>query len=414
MKKILLTLSILGATVLGLTTTKAAELDLNEVDTNTYIIGDRVYELNKYFLSIYDVVSATREYANNHDNKIAPIYYVGENGDGTKYLIEITGAAVDGVVPTEARDLETVFPGSIVHATALNNSPLNDFMKTEIEPKIIAAVNTLNAELKGSNYGFKAITYDAQTKTVIFDIEDYKALLTSYKDSSIIELFKANMIGAESVKYTAGTETIVLTKEQIESLTDDEIKGIAASILINMSNDLTLGSVAGKTTSAEVTFVDNNGYTVNETYNVTFKYDVETLKDKALTAVAENLNSELASHPEYGFKAITYNTSTNTVTFEIQNSDALLTAYKDSGIVDLFMENLKDATKIVYTAGEEISLNEEDIAGLDSNAVKGIAASILISMSNDLTLGSVIGKSATATVTYVDGSVITYTINFAA
>lgn len=275
MKKILLALSILSAALLGLDTTKAAELDLNEVDTNTYIIGDRVYELNKYFLSIYDVVSATREYANNHNNEIAPIYYVGENGDGEKYLIEITGAAVDGVVPKETRDLETVFPGSIMqNATAINNGPLDDFMETEIEPKIIAAVKTLNAELNNSNYGFKAITYDAETNTVIFDIENYKALLINYKDSSIIELFKANIVGAESVKYTAGTENVTLTKEKINKLTNDDIKGIAASILISMSDDLTLGSVAGKTISAEATFVDNNGFIVNDIYNVTFKYEV--------------------------------------------------------------------------------------------------------------------------------------------
>ena len=92
MKKTLLSLIAAGALTVGMSNVSATELNFDDIDTNTYIIGTRVYELNKYYLTIYDVVSAATEYAVNNDGETAPIYYLG-GGEGEEYLEEITGPA---------------------------------------------------------------------------------------------------------------------------------------------------------------------------------------------------------------------------------------------------------------------------------------------------------------------------------
>ena len=407
MKKILLVASIFAASVFGMNIVRAEEIDLTEdIDTNTYIIGDRVYELNEYLLSVYDIVSATNEYAKKHNGKIAPIYYLGEGGNG-RYLLEITGSAdpKTGEIPTkEIPSIKDVYPDNMMDATAINGSPLYDYIENDLEPKIRAAVEKLNETAKEK--GFESITY--KNETVTFTIADLTRSLADYKDSGIVDLFLSTADGAKSASYTVGQTTIT---ENLTEATNAKIIAMAKKLLQLLSGDgdLTYNSIANKSASATMLF-EHDGYEYKGIYTVEFVYDVEKVKDAALEEVAGKLNEKAS---DYGFESIAY--KDKTATFTIADLTRSLADYKDSGIVDYFIENVNGATKVKYTIGQ--TTKEKDLIGLTNASVVSMAKELLqlLAGEGDLTYNSVANKSVEVELTYMIGGeeiVVPYVLEF--
>ena len=162
MKKVLMTLTLL-CSFFALTTVNAAtkeEVNLKELKNDSMIIGHRIYDTN-YLLSLYDIVSASSEYAAETGEQ-APIYvYVVDSSNAdNNFMIVYTGPVQeDGTVPTKViEDVEEVYPGSVIDSTAINNSPLYDYMANIIEQGIEDAAKELNKTAKDN--GFESIVYD--------------------------------------------------------------------------------------------------------------------------------------------------------------------------------------------------------------------------------------------------------------
>jgi len=407
MKKLLLTLVFLCTFTFGLVSVSAEEVDLNDVDTNTYIIGNRIYELNSYNLTIYDIVSAAAEYAVDNNGKMAPIYYLGELGEDL-YLVEILGVADEnGSVPTKfIEDIETVYPDSVMDATSINNSPLYDYIKLDIEPQIKKAVEDLNKE--AADNGFESITY--KDKTVTFTIADLNKKLADYQNSGIVDIFMSIMGDANSAKYTIGTKTV---EKDLTEMNFDTLVGYAYEVLALLAGDtdvLNYNSVANKEVSATVKFI-YDGYEYEETYTVKFVYDTEKVMDEKLETAANELNE---TAEDYGFELITY--KDKTATFMIADLTKKLADYKDSGIVEMFLKMIDGATKVSYKVGEVSK--EKSLTNLNYDTVVGYAYELLALMAGDaeeLNYAAVANKSVEAKVTYLIGGkeeVITYTLSF--
>lgn len=408
MKKILLAIVLLGTALFGFDNVLAEEVNLDDIDTNTYIIGDRVYELNNYYLTIYDIVSATNEYAKNHNNEIAPIYYLAEEGDGEKYLLEILGSAdSDGIIPTKViEDVEDVYEDNVIDATAINNQGLDDFIGENVEPSIEEVVEKLNETAK--DYGFKSITY--KDKTLTFEIDDPERDLADYKDSGIVEYALALLQCAKQIEYKLATEKV----EDLTVLNEKKVINLAKEVLTYLAgeNGLTYGAVSGKSISAKITYV-NQDLEYNETYKLEFKYDVDAVKDEVLENVAEELNT---TAKDYGFESISYDKTKNVATFKISDLEALLEDYKDSSFISLVMANIEGATKVKYYVNN--NSKEVDLTVINDAKVINLAMEILSGMAGkdtELTLGAVANKSATADVTYNVGGkevVVKYELAF--
>jgi len=389
MKKILLGLMLFGATTFGLSNVKAEVIDLNDIDTNTYIIGDRIYELNTFYLTVYDVVTATNEYANNHGGAIAPIYYLGETADGEKYLLEILGSADEnGVVPTEIfEDIAVIYPDSKMDATAINNALLDDYTMEEIEPKIIAAVEKLNETAK--EYGFKGVTY--KNNTVTFEIEDLAASLENYKDSGIISLFMSTLDSATKINYTLDEAKEV----DFTVLNETKITQLAKEILAYLAGDkeLTYGAVANNSVTATVSF-ENDGKEYVETYTVEFIFDT-TDAEENLEYIIEDAALVLnETAKDYGFSSIV--SKNNKVTFNVADLDRNLEDYKNSGILALIMNYSEIGATLLEYNGEKF-----DLTVINETKLIQIAKTILTDLAGEnLTYAGVIGKSATAKVTF--------------
>ncbi len=406
MKKVLLGLTVLSATVFGLSTTNAAVLNLEDINTtgtttNAYIVGNRVYDLNTYVLTVRDITEASAEYAVSNGGAVAPVYYLYDSNDGLK-MVEIVGKYDESIdnIPTEEVDVNTKYVnGRILGVTRLNDEVLTE--EQSIENEVIAAVENLNAT--ATNYGFKSITYNSGVVT--FDIEDPERELKEYAQSGIVDLFINAMKDGSSVTYTLGDRTI--TKD-LASLTTSDVMMLAKEILVYLSNDgdLKLGSVAGKDVSATVTFVDGS----TETYTVKFAMDYIAMKDQAISNSVATLNT---TAKDYGFESISYNTENKTVSFVIANPDRDLKDYAQSGIVDLFMQYIDGAKTVTYNLGG--TTKTIDATNLTSSQVVSLAKEILVYLSSDgnLKLGSVAGKNISAEVTYMDNSTATYKVEFA-
>ncbi len=265
------------------------------------------------------------------------------------------------------------------------------------------AAQTLNTQ--GQDHGFSSIVYDAGTKTATFTISDLSKTLAEFATTDIIQLFQENMKGAVKVEYADGTSD-TLTDE----LLDTQIKGFAKKALQIMARDTkyNLASVANTETYAIITY--SNG--VSQPYNLKFVYDHAGARDT-------QLNSKVASLKEaalkVGFTDLTYEEHTLTFTIDKESaSEHYLAEFANSGIVAAYQEIAKDATKVIFGAGDE-----KDLTGIeDETAIKQLAKEILQRMStdNELKLSSVAGQSLTVTLefTHESGEVETteYTLAF--
>ena len=410
MKKILLALVLFGTTLFGINTVSAKEVNLDNIDTNSYIIGERVYELNTHFLSIYDVVVATNEYAKNHNNELAPIYYLGEYGEGTKYLLEILGSAdSNGNIPNELiEDITTVYPGNVMNATAINNELLSD----DVESDIVAEKDELLTDLAGvaneiaDDYGFESVEYDAEEKTATFVINNPEFSLLEFKDERILNLIMENLEGATKANYKLnGTPKEV----NLVDITEDEVTDLALEALeaLTEGKELELSALVGEPFAIDVTY----GETV-VTYYIKFVYEetVGTIveKDEVLTDLAGAAN-EVAD--EYGFETVEYDAEEKTATLTINNPYFSLLEFKDETLLALIMENLEGATKANYTING--TPKEVNLVGITEDEVteKALEALALATEGKDLVLGSLAGETFVVDVTYGE-TVVTYYIKF--
>jgi hypothetical protein len=270
MKKKLLVASAIIAFLLGTNCVDAKKVNIDDIDTNTYIIGSRVYELNDYYLTITDVVEAAAEYASNNNGAVAQVYYLYETGDGSKSLLKIIGTK------TQKVELEKVFEDGIINATSVNDESYADEDTKDTEIKEVE--NTTNTELKkvettkdaelkevaaklnteAKDYGFNSVSYDATKKTATFDIKDTSASLANYEKSGIVDLFLRYVQGATKVVYNYANVSKTLEAAEINTLNENGVIEIAYDILstlVGKGNKLVLGNVAGQEIKATVTLL---------------------------------------------------------------------------------------------------------------------------------------------------------------
>ena len=416
MKKVLLGFALSVACFLGLTTVKADMIDLDTLDTNTYIIGERVYELNEYYISIYDVVEASAEYSRNHDGEVAPIYYLGayedEDGEIVRYLDEVTGPLDQstGILPTEEVEIEEVYPGNELKVTTINNQPAYDFVAEEINPAIEKAVEKLN---ENKNSGFESITFDG--KVVTFNIIDSTRLLEDYQDSGIVALFKSIVSQGKSVTYKANGKTVT---KSLVNITEDQIIAYAFELLSILAGEdaevLDYESVANKEVTAKVTF-ENDGLVQTADYTIKFVGDVDKIKDAFLNTKVEELNKV----EDDGFLSIEYDAEENVATFNIENPEYMLEDYRNSGIVGYFKTLFANAVKATYTI-DGVESDEINLVNVTEDRLIALAFEVLSALSNEaevLNYGSVAGRTVTATIVYnFNGKEVpvNYTVTFKA
>ena len=324
----------------------------------------------------------------------------------------------------------------------IDYEPFDDPTK-EVEPELVNDARTLNETAK--NYGFNSIDYKNHTLT--FDIQDLSKQLVGYANSGIVKMFTDvvnGKYGFEKITYTGIKEnepqsTPIETEEKTKTKNDlnnddEKITTLAADVLLALAakengNKLTLTyqDVANKSTTATVVYKNEDGIEITVVYTLSFVYNIETAKDTDLEAAAKKLDGE--NHNEaikYGFKEISYDKESRTATFEISDTNKSLSAFAESKIIDLFQEYIVGATKVVYTVGDKT----ETIQPIDTSKGGEYAGNVLCLMvtgnkdcnqdegptKQELTLGSVAGKEATATITYVIGDQtkeIIYTLKFA-
>ena len=159
--------------------------------------------------------------------------------------------------------------------------------------------------------------------------------------------------------------------------------------------------------------VNYDGFDYEETFTLEFVYNVEEAKDLELGKLAEELNEEA---DDYGFSYIEYDKIAKKGTFAIKNLNASLADYKDSGIVDMFLEFIKDSESVTYTiGGKEVTVETENLT--QTNVVE-IAYALLKDMAGDakeLNYAAVANKTASAKVLYLIGGEeveVTYTLFF--
>ncbi len=414
MKKWLLAAACVGLFSIGTVNTSAKEMSLKGNTSeynNIYIVGNWVFQLNKYEINGLDVSDAASKYTQVTGERPAYVYYIV---GGTVYEFDQKGSSATKPLGT----VEEVFKDSKIFAAGLNNIEYNDLVFEDVEPAINSAISQLNTGAK--EHGFEKITYENNTAT--FYISDPGKGLADYKNQvmSLIKSMLDEKYGFQSVTFN--NETV--KADEFKNNEEAKITELAVKVLNKMAGTeglktLNYASVANKSADAEVVYKDADGVEYHVTYTLSFVYDFEEEKDKVLTSASETLNDKIqqdvkSENPKYGFSEVTYDSSNHTLTFDIYDTKAQLSAFADSGIIDLFKKNYSGATHIEWTAGT--SSEEFDLKGNEEDAqIKKFAAEVLIALAggdSDLTVGSVANKSATATVTYADGTEVTYTLKF--
>ncbi len=281
---------------------------------------------------------------------------------------------------------------------------------------------TVQEALKGTekNYGFKGVTYE--DGKVTFDILDPSASLSTFAESDIVSLFKTNYSGATKIVYSMNgkeAKTITINKE----LDETEIKKYAGEVLKYMSEDddaeakdLSVGSVANKSVTAIVTYVDGT----EVTYTLSFTFDAETVKDDVLSEYATELSKKIS---QLGFKSVKYDPQTNAVLFEISDPskkfiDNVSLVKEIAGMFDKWSAG---ATEVIYWVNEDTTGDgtKVEFGGEEPTSTTQLALQLLTAMAGDedldtnMTIGAVAGTSAKADFYFVgQDKPNTYTVEF--
>ena len=415
MKKLLLSLVGVSALFLGTKAVNAANINIDDIDTNTYIVGERVYELNDYDFSIYDVVVAANEYSRNHSGAMAPIYFLGQNKDGSKYIDVILGAINDqGEVPTERKEVEEVFADMLMNATAINNSDLldiiEDYIGLNVEPKIVAALSGLELP------GFGEVTYDSETHTVTFKINDGARSLTS-SVKGVTDAFKqfvASLDADVKITYNYEGETGDF-RALVNGEDNSELRKLAKKVAeaLEADDEFSLASLVGKTADVVVTF-ENEEVPTAEKFVVKFDFTEAVQVEQTIVdadARLEALADSLENHA--GFGEVTYEDKKATLKVADTSKKVTEAAQYVMDALEAFVNDIPEGVDVTYT----LNGHEYDVKNLTEEEVKTIAKTLLKEAGADknYTLGSLVGKTLTATLTYSNGEVgesIDYTIEF--
>jgi len=421
MKKILLSLFVLTSVLFGVNV-NAEEVKIEELDANTYIVGNRVFEPTEYYLTVFDIVEATREYLNvNPKATEVPIYLVEQTDEGV-VLSKVLGAAKENneLPLEEVEKIEDVFADGIIDAGQINGETVLYVDKIDENKDDILFTKAGELNTTASKYGFTNIVYSKDTNTATFAIDTDRKdeLLYKFAATGIATMFLDNVDGFTKIAVEG-----VETPYDVNSLNADKIIEIAAGLLANMAgkdieyaNELTLADVIGEKTVATF-YYEINGEEKSLEYTLSF---VEDTKAKTTDSLLEEKAGKLNETAQnYGFTNIAYNKLTNTAMFviDVDKKEEKLVKFAATGIVEMFLEKIDGFTKIKVEGIDTYAVNS-----LDPNKVIEIAAAILANMAgrdvedaSELTLADVAGKSSVATFYYiVDGVELSssYTLSF--
>ncbi len=249
MKKLFGILVSLCASMICLTSVSAKQVDLtSEEFNNSYLIGRRVFTLNSYALSAWNVKEATDEFHRNVKGEDdTPMYYI-TNGK----IWKVDGSGVDWDHPLNIEDFKEVFGvngDEIVY-------PEIPYDENRVNSKIDSVIDNLNDS--ASKYGFESIDYDDHNHKVTFTIgeDGGNQKISDYAKSGIVDAIKA------FISDDYGAKKIVIDDKEydhISQLTEAEIIGLVADYLRGILGDEaneTLSLLKGKNITATVTYGD--------------------------------------------------------------------------------------------------------------------------------------------------------------
>lgn len=280
MKKLLSLLICLSASFICVNTVSAKVVDLTSAEyNNSYVVGNRIFKLGSYVVTLPDVVKATDEWYQygvygdttfdviNH-REGAPIFYVN---NGYLYPVKEDGTLVTDdklAIQDLVEDYGKFDVWGIDNGKSDFVIPEEEVIPYE-EEKVTAKVNDVVDVLKKSaeGYGFSDISYDSANHKVTFQIDDESKSIKDYAKSGIVDFVKAfvsDEFGVESVSMGG------MSYEGIKDIPESElITWCAGAIKSTIGEDAEdkLSSLQGKTIEVTVTYADETEITYTIAFN---------------------------------------------------------------------------------------------------------------------------------------------------
>lgn len=230
------------------------------------------------------------------------------------------------------------------------------------------------------DYDFGTISYNKDTNAFAVNF------VTEYLDKD------------ETALAGTGLKTVIesfLTSQNVDSVkvNNETVKDKTAEAICMKLADgsKTLGALVGKTSTIEVTYKATTARKL--VYTVSFNMTADTKADKA---IAEAINPD-----GYDFGAVAYDAATNTLNVTIQGAQAGMTPSELTALTDIIQKAM-DATGVA-------------VVKMNGNVYEGKTAFDICTEEGKkyATIGELAGKATVVEVTYANGEVLTYTMNFA-
>lgn len=231
--------------------------------------------------------------------------------------------------------------------------------------------------------------------------DDYDFGTISYnKDTNAFAVnFVADYLDKDETALAGtGLKTVIesfLTSQNVDSVKVNNEKVVdktAEAICMELADgSKTLGALVGKTSTIEVTYKATTARKL--VYTVSFNMTADTKADKA---IAEAINPD-----GYDFGAVAYDAATNTLNVTIQGAQAGMTPSELTALTDTIQKAM-DATGVA-------------VVKMNGNVYEGKTAFDICTEEGKkyATIGELAGKATVVEVTYANGEVLTYTMNFA-
>lgn len=231
--------------------------------------------------------------------------------------------------------------------------------------------------------------------------DDYDFGTISYnKDTNAFAVnFVADYLDKDETALAGtGLKTVIesfLTSQNVDSVKVNNEKVVdktAEAICMKLADgSKTLGALVGKTSTIEVTYKATTARKL--VYTVSFNMTADTKADKA---IAEAINPD-----GYDFGAVAYDAATNTLNVTIQGAQAGMTPSELTALTDTIQKAM-DAAGVA-------------VVKMNGNVYEGKTAFDICTEEGKKykTIGELAGKATVVEVTYANGEVLTYTMNFA-
>lgn len=230
--------------------------------------------------------------------------------------------------------------------------------------------------------------------------DDYDFGTISYnKDTNAFAVnFVADYLDKDETALAGtGLKTVIesfLTSQNVDSVKVNNVKvdKTAEAVCMKLAEgSKTLGALVGKTSTIEVTYKATTARKL--VYTVSFNMTADTKADKA---IAEAINPD-----GYDFGAVAYDAATNTLNVTIQGAQAGMTPSELTALTDTIQKAM-DATGVA-------------VVKMNGNVYEGKTAFDICTEEGKkyATIGELAGKATVVEVTYANGEVLTYTMNFA-